>query len=446
MATDNNFFIVTPGTSLLWKNGPSEFRMDIVDDPDPTNPRDDECLGHMVCWHKSYRLGDNHDYASPYQFLYHLAAQLNCLPENSEEDEDVTTFSDLMTALEPHVLILPLWLYDHSGISIACGTTMKWPYNDQWDSSQVGWTYITRDEFVANTGNTEENWKINATEILKAETQVYSAYLEGSVYGYIFYNKVADHWGEIDSCYGFYGSDALSNGMFDNMPPHLFDNLRSGTFEIVNTDSIPVPEPEQNLVVETPMGKLIARPIKEAEHPGIYINLTMPGYHDELGMSWTYYDERGKNFKSRVFGEALMDEPTHEETYTNINKFFHQKGPLADDANVVYICAPYSGSDEECRQNVENAKRYGLFAIKEGYVPYIAHLAICGFLNDKDPKERDIGIQADTIMLRRCDELWVFGARITPGMREEIEFFHELQKPIKYFNIEGEVPELVTTE
>ena len=446
MSKENDFFIVTPGTSLLWKNGRNEFRLDIVDDPNPLNPRDDENIGHMICWHKNYRLGDRHDYVTPYQFLYQLAMQMNCIPDNTEEDEEITSFSDLMNALEEQILILPIWIYDHSGISLSCGAEVQWPYNDKWDSAQVGWIYVTKQEFVSNTGNTDEDWKPTATAILKAEVQTYSEYLEGAVYGYVFYSKVAEQWTEIDSCYEFYGSDAMRNGMFDNLPSHLIDNLRSGTFEIVSTDHIPTPEPAKNLVVETPMGKLIARPIKDTEHPGIYINLMMPGYNDELGMSWTYYDERGKNFKSRVFGEALMDEPTHEETYTNINKFFHQKEPLADDAHVVYICAPYSGSDEECRQNVENAKRYGLFAIKEGYVPYIAHLAICGFLNDKDPKERDIGIQADTIMLKRCDELWVFGAKITPGMREEIDFFHGLQKPIKYFNIEGEIPELIATE
>lgn len=37
----------------------------LSDDPDPPNPRDDDNLGVMICWHRRYNLGDKHNYADP---------------------------------------------------------------------------------------------------------------------------------------------------------------------------------------------------------------------------------------------------------------------------------------------------------------------------------------------------------------------------------------------
>ena len=37
-------------------------------------------------------------------------------------------------------------------------------------------------------------------------------------------------------------------------------------------------------------------------------------------------------------------------------------------------------------------------------------------------------------MMRRCDELWVFGSRVSAGMAMEIENARRRRMPIKYFN------------
>ena len=45
----------------------------IVDDDMPLNPREDyDCLGKMVCWHGRYRLGDQHNFSEPRDFLQEL--------------------------------------------------------------------------------------------------------------------------------------------------------------------------------------------------------------------------------------------------------------------------------------------------------------------------------------------------------------------------------------
>ena len=84
----------------------------------------------------------------------------------------------------------------------------------------------------------------------------------------------------------------------------------------------------------------------------------------------------------------------------------------------VYICAPLGGVIEG---NVQKAVRYARFALKSGVAPVVPHFyALC--LNDDIPKERELGRQAGMSLLWFCDEMWVFGDRITEGMQAEILF------------------------
>lgn len=109
--------------------------------------------------------------------------------------------------------------------------------------------------------------------------------------------------------------------------------------------------------------------------------------------------------------------------------------PPADDAKIVYICAPFRGNTmTEQAANIENAKKYCRYAISKGYAPFSAHLAVCSFLNEQAPYERDVGIQMDLIMLRACNEIWVFGKRITDGMNKEIAHATKMGLPIRYFD------------
>ena len=38
------------------------------------------------------------------------------------------------------------------------------------------------------------------------------------------------------------------------------------------------------------------------------------------------------------------------------------------------------------------------------------------------------------VFLGKCDELWVFGNKITEGMAEEIELAGKMRKKIRYFS------------
>ena len=113
--------------------------------------------------------------------------------------------------------------------------------------------------------------------------------------------------------------------------------------------------------------------------------------------------------------------------------------PLVEpSAPVVYICSPYrADTPEELEENLNNVRRYFRFALSQGYAPIATHFAVCSVLNDDDPAEREQGISLDVRYLTFCDELWVFGDRISAGMAHEIHTFQQIRRAgshIKYFD------------
>lgn len=97
---------------------------------------------------------------------------------------------------------------------------------------------------------------------------------------------------------------------------------------------------------------------------------------------------------------------------------------------LVYICSPFSGDVEV---NIENARRYSRFAVDSGCIPITPHLFFPQFMRDDDPKERNLAIFMDIVLLTKCAELWVFGERISTGMSLEIEKAKRRGMPIRYF-------------
>lgn len=82
----------------------------------------------------------------------------------------------------------------------------------------------------------------------------------------------------------------------------------------------------------------------------------------------------------------------------------------------VYICSPLGGNIKE---NLQKVKKYTRYALMCGTAPVVPHFyALC--LNDNISKEREIGMAAGRSLLWFCDELWLFGAEITEGMKAEL--------------------------
>ena len=72
-----------------------------------------------------------------------------------------------------------------------------------------------------------------------------------------------------------------------------------------------------------------------------------------------------------------------------------------------------------------------------GVVPVAPHLLYPQFLEDSDPAERNLGLRAGLELLSRCEEMWVFGEQISPGMSREIQFAQERGIPIRQWGPEA---------
>ena len=97
---------------------------------------------------------------------------------------------------------------------------------------------------------------------------------------------------------------------------------------------------------------------------------------------------------------------------------------------MVYICSPLSGS---IAANQRSARRYCRFAVDGGYIPLAPHLYFPQFMDDGSGAERDLALFMDIVLLSKCDQLWVFGDRISKGMGIEIEKARRKDQPIRWF-------------
>jgi hypothetical protein len=97
---------------------------------------------------------------------------------------------------------------------------------------------------------------------------------------------------------------------------------------------------------------------------------------------------------------------------------------------LVYVCSPYRGDTE---YNARRARSYCRFAISRNATPIAPHLHFTQFLDDNVNRERRIGISCGIEVLKRCDQLWCFGAVISEGMKAEIQAAQRLGIPIRRF-------------
>lgn len=171
-------------------------RLKLVQDSSPESPRTWDNLGTMVCFHNRYDLGDNHNYNS----------------------DDYNSWEEMKKAIikeENTAVILPLYLYDHSGISISTGA-----FSCRWDSGQIGFIFVSKEKALEEFGGKIVTAKLKERieKILEGEVETYTQYVEGDVYGFQIVDEDDDI---IDSCYGFYGSDHKESGMLDYIDHEL---------------------------------------------------------------------------------------------------------------------------------------------------------------------------------------------------------------------------------
>ena len=169
------------------------------------SPREWDNLGTMTCWHRNYNLGDvngRSTYTEQDDFWFDISGV-----EDNGEDGDLKRARKV--AFEKNIM-LPLYLYDHSGITM--NTT---GFSCGWDSGTVGWIHVSledvRKEYSVKRVSAKLRKRIET--YLTNEVETYDNYITGNVYGFTITREDAD--GEeidVDSCWGFFG---YQNGYMD---------------------------------------------------------------------------------------------------------------------------------------------------------------------------------------------------------------------------------------
>ena len=129
---------------------------------------------------------------------------------------DYAGWDDMEAAIrrqEDAVALLPVYLYDHSGLSVSTA-----PFECQWDSGQLGFIYIPRKN-LAQFGykRVTERRRKQLLEYMESEIQELGTYLSQGCYGFIVEELVDGAWEHKDSCWGFVGYDHEANGMSDHL-------------------------------------------------------------------------------------------------------------------------------------------------------------------------------------------------------------------------------------
>ena len=188
----------------------------LVNDTNPQNPRAEQNnFGKMICFHRRYNIGDEHKFNDPDEFLVDLleeklgdtdAAEDKFAELSSEVDDTLykSQYGQYRKAIHENILkflsssyvIEPIFMYDHSGITIntkgfAC----------PWDSGQVGWIFASHDTIKNEFGQINDETIEKAKVLLKSEVKEYDYYLTDQCYGFRLYKSNE----EIASCWGFSG-------------------------------------------------------------------------------------------------------------------------------------------------------------------------------------------------------------------------------------------------
>lgn len=110
----------------------------------------------------------------------------------------------------------------------------------------------------------------------------------------------------------------------------------------------------------------------------------------------------------------------------------------------IYVCSPFAGATkEETECNITFAREACKFVVNynpgQPYMPIAPHLLFPQFLNDNSELERGIGKNFGLNLISSlCDEVWVFGDKLSTGMAEELAFARYIPfKKIRYFKDDG---------
>ena len=97
---------------------------------------------------------------------------------------------------------------------------------------------------------------------------------------------------------------------------------------------------------------------------------------------------------------------------------------------LVYICSPFAGDTE---RNTGKARNYCRFSVRSACIPLAPHLLFPQFMDDTVAAERSLAMFMNMVLLGRCEQVWVFGSRISARMAAEIEKAEKRNMLVRYF-------------
>ena len=190
------------------------YRIRIEPEEYPESPREWDNLGTMICKHRDYDLGDVKEskrYEKCYgsiendmaHYFYYEHYKSYRSPQYIDDYDELTEkgVQAILNKVEKDFVVLPLYLYDHSGITM--NTT---GFSCRWDSGQVGFIYVSKAKITS-----AKNWRQSAQENLVAEVKIYDNYLTGNV-GVMIIEKDDEI---VESCSGYYPDDSDWDEMID---------------------------------------------------------------------------------------------------------------------------------------------------------------------------------------------------------------------------------------
>ena len=178
-------------------NTPTGHTLEILHDDSASSPRENDNLGTFAGWHRRYRLGD------------------------VQPQEDPRTYQ---AALPKGSLIVPVYMYDHSGVALSTSD-----FGDRWDSGQVGIYHMSPQDIINAYGKDTPETRARAVEGIKGEIAEYSDYLNGNCWGF----EIQDADGnQVEACWGFIGTDVVECGMAENIPVDYFPLIQAAADKV----------------------------------------------------------------------------------------------------------------------------------------------------------------------------------------------------------------------
>lgn len=200
----------------------AKLKIELYSDSD-SSPREWDNVGTMATKHRNYSIGEE-IISGPIDWL---REKLNMNESTVEKIADKVGVSYYSEVVKKHLqdlffekyVALPLYMYEHSGISIS--TT---PFSCKWDSGQLGYIFCTKEKALEEFGGKKVTKKVREKcfSNFVSEVETYDTWQKGEVYGFN-----ASYGDEEDSCGGFYGTDWENNGILDHL-----------SFEGVSTEKI----------------------------------------------------------------------------------------------------------------------------------------------------------------------------------------------------------------